>query len=49
MENGRKSSASHVFYDSPHKNSGLFRESLDRFYTVYVTGYLRNVHMNEGS
>ena len=29
MENGRKSFVFHVFYDSPHKNSGLLRESLD--------------------
>lgn len=28
---------------------GFFTKYLDRFYTVYVTGYLRNVHMNEGS
>ena len=28
---------------------GFFTKYLDRFYTVYVTGYLRNVHMNKGS
>jgi len=28
MESGRKSSVFHVFYDSPRRNSGVFRESL---------------------